>query len=39
VRVGRPGPDSDAPSAFIGFNLRFRTLARAQVIVEYATPA
>lgn len=33
------GPDSDATPAVVGFNLRFHTLARAQVIAEYAAPA
>ncbi|MFB7273337.1 YbhB/YbcL family Raf kinase inhibitor-like protein [Streptomyces sp. NPDC056244] len=33
------GPDSDASPAFVGFNLRFHALARAQLIGEYATPA
>ena len=33
------GPDSDASPAFVGFNLRFHTLARAQLIGEYAIPA
>ncbi|MEW2395132.1 YbhB/YbcL family Raf kinase inhibitor-like protein [Streptomyces sp. NPDC046862] len=29
------GPDSDASPAVVGFNLRFHTLARAQLIGEY----
>jgi Raf kinase inhibitor-like YbhB/YbcL family protein len=33
------GIDSDATPAFVGFNLRFHTLARAQLIGEYAAPA
>lgn len=33
------GPDSDATPAFVGFNLRFHTLARAELIGEYAAPA
>ncbi|MGZ2361156.1 YbhB/YbcL family Raf kinase inhibitor-like protein [Streptomyces sp. 372A] len=33
------GPDSDTPPAAVGFNLRFHTLARAQLIAEYAEPA
>ncbi|MGA4842825.1 YbhB/YbcL family Raf kinase inhibitor-like protein [Streptomyces sp. G45] len=33
------GPDSDASPAVVGFNLRFHTLARAQVIAEYAAVA
>ncbi|MGC5362731.1 YbhB/YbcL family Raf kinase inhibitor-like protein [Streptomyces sp. DT24] len=32
------GPDSDASPAAVGFNLRFHTLGRAQLIGEYATP-
>ncbi|KIF70506.1 hypothetical protein HY68_21060 [Streptomyces sp. AcH 505] len=33
------GPDSAASPAFVGFNLRFHTLARAQLVGEYAAPA
>jgi Raf kinase inhibitor-like YbhB/YbcL family protein len=33
------GPDSAATPAVVGFNLRFHTLARAQLIGEYAAPA
>ncbi|GHJ38561.1 YbhB/YbcL family Raf kinase inhibitor-like protein [Streptomyces sp. TS71-3] len=33
------GPDADATPAFVGFNLRFHTLARAQLVGEYAAPA
>jgi Raf kinase inhibitor-like YbhB/YbcL family protein len=33
------GADEDASPAFVGFNLRFHTLARAQLIGEYAAPA
>ncbi|MGW0907579.1 YbhB/YbcL family Raf kinase inhibitor-like protein [Streptomyces sp. NPDC002853] len=33
------GPDSDASPAVIGFNLRFHTVGRAQVLAEYAAPA
>ncbi|MEU2557722.1 YbhB/YbcL family Raf kinase inhibitor-like protein [Streptomyces longispororuber] len=33
------GPDADATPAFVGFNLRFHTLARAHVVAEYAAPA
>ncbi|MET9498971.1 YbhB/YbcL family Raf kinase inhibitor-like protein [Streptomyces sp. NPDC006552] len=33
------GIDSDASPAVVGFNLRFHTLARAQVVAEYAAPA
>ena len=32
------GPDADASPAVVGFNLRFHTLARGQVIAEYAAP-
>jgi Raf kinase inhibitor-like YbhB/YbcL family protein len=33
------GPDADASPAFVGFNLRFHTIARAQLIGEYENPA
>ncbi|MET9934045.1 MULTISPECIES: YbhB/YbcL family Raf kinase inhibitor-like protein [unclassified Streptomyces] len=33
------GPDGDASPAVVGFNLRFHTLGRAQLIGEYAAPA
>jgi phosphatidylethanolamine-binding protein (PEBP) family uncharacterized protein len=33
------GPDSDTSPAAVGFNLRFHTLGRAQLIGEYAEPA
>ncbi|MFC7796944.1 YbhB/YbcL family Raf kinase inhibitor-like protein [Streptomyces cinereoruber] len=33
------GPDADASPAAVGFNLRFHTLGRAQLIGEYAAPA
>lgn len=33
------GPDEDASPAAVGFNLRFHTLARAQLIGEYESPA
>ncbi|WP_369212947.1 YbhB/YbcL family Raf kinase inhibitor-like protein [Streptomyces flavofungini] len=33
------GPDSDTPPAAVGFNLRFHTLARAQLVAEYGAPA
>ncbi|MEV8288861.1 YbhB/YbcL family Raf kinase inhibitor-like protein [Streptomyces niveus] len=33
------GPDSDASPAYVGFNLRFHTLARARLIGEYAAAA
>ncbi|WP_406288912.1 YbhB/YbcL family Raf kinase inhibitor-like protein [Streptomyces sp. NBC_00209] len=33
------GPDSDASPAVVGFNLRFHTVGRAQLVAEYAEPA
>ncbi|WP_329032543.1 YbhB/YbcL family Raf kinase inhibitor-like protein [Streptomyces sp. NBC_01725] len=33
------GPDSDASPAVVGFNLRYHTLARAQLIGEFTAPA
>lgn len=33
------GPDSDVSPAAVGFNLRFHTLGRAQLVGEYAAPA
>ncbi len=33
------GPDENASPAAVGFNLRFHTLARAQLIGEYEVPA
>jgi len=33
------GPDADATPASVGFNLRFHTIARAQLIGEYEVPA
>jgi Raf kinase inhibitor-like YbhB/YbcL family protein len=33
------GPDADASPAVVGFNLRFHTIARAQLIGEYENPA
>lgn len=33
------GPDGDASPAVVGFNLRFHTLGRAQLIAEYEIPA
>ncbi|MEV1010543.1 YbhB/YbcL family Raf kinase inhibitor-like protein [Streptomyces sp. NPDC049881] len=35
----RLGPDQDASPAFVGFNLRFHTVARAQLVGEYEVPA
>jgi Raf kinase inhibitor-like YbhB/YbcL family protein len=36
VDTEKLGPDPDASPAVVGFNLRFHTLARAQLIGEYA---
>ncbi|MFD8423969.1 YbhB/YbcL family Raf kinase inhibitor-like protein [Streptomyces sp. NPDC059466] len=33
------GPDAEASPAYVGFNLRFHTLARAHLMGEYAAPA
>jgi Raf kinase inhibitor-like YbhB/YbcL family protein len=33
------GPDAEVSPAVVGFNLRFHTLARAQLMGEYASPA
>ncbi|MER5779691.1 YbhB/YbcL family Raf kinase inhibitor-like protein [Streptomyces sp. NPDC002039] len=33
------GPDADVSPAVVGFNLRFHTLGRAQLIGEYEAPA
>ncbi|MET9321490.1 YbhB/YbcL family Raf kinase inhibitor-like protein [Streptomyces sp. NPDC003038] len=33
------GPGSDVSPAVVGFNLRFHTLGRAQLIAEYESPA
>lgn len=33
------GPDAEASPAVVGFNLRFHTLARAQLVGEYEIPA
>ncbi|TJZ51226.1 YbhB/YbcL family Raf kinase inhibitor-like protein [Streptomyces piniterrae] len=33
------GPDADVSPAVVGFNLRFHTLGRAQLIAEYEVPA
>ncbi|MER5769962.1 YbhB/YbcL family Raf kinase inhibitor-like protein [Streptomyces sp. NPDC001985] len=35
----RLGPDAEVSPAVVGFNLRFHTLGRAQLIGEYASPA
>ncbi|MGA5171270.1 MULTISPECIES: YbhB/YbcL family Raf kinase inhibitor-like protein [Streptomyces] len=39
VDTEKLGPDADASPAVVGFNLRFHTLARAQLIGHYAEPA
>ncbi|MCF3963191.1 YbhB/YbcL family Raf kinase inhibitor-like protein [Streptomyces fuscigenes] len=39
VDTEKLGPDSDASPAFVGFNLRYHTLGRGQLIGEYAAPA
>jgi Raf kinase inhibitor-like YbhB/YbcL family protein len=39
VDVEKLGPDADASPAVVGFNLRFHTLARAQLIALYEVPA
>ncbi|MFI8366614.1 YbhB/YbcL family Raf kinase inhibitor-like protein [Streptomyces sp. NPDC085466] len=39
VDTEKLGPDADTPPAAVGFNLRFHTLGRAQLIAEYAAPA
>ncbi|MYT29163.1 YbhB/YbcL family Raf kinase inhibitor-like protein [Streptomyces sp. MspMP-M5] len=33
------GPDADASPAVVGFNLRFHTIGRAQLVGEYEVPA
>ncbi|WP_328539528.1 YbhB/YbcL family Raf kinase inhibitor-like protein [Streptomyces sp. NBC_00344] len=39
VDTEKLGIDADTPPAAVGFNLRFHTLARAQLIGEYTAPA
>lgn len=39
VESERLGPDAEASPAVVGFNLRFKTLARAQLIGEHEEPA
>ncbi|WP_432096805.1 YbhB/YbcL family Raf kinase inhibitor-like protein [Streptomyces sp. bgisy100] len=39
VDTEKLGPDADASPAAVGFNLRFHTLGRAQLIGEYGAPA
>ncbi|MCT2594836.1 YbhB/YbcL family Raf kinase inhibitor-like protein [Streptomyces sp. N2-109] len=39
VDAEKLGPDADASPAVVGFNLRFRTLARAQLIGVHEVPA
>ncbi|MGW6459550.1 YbhB/YbcL family Raf kinase inhibitor-like protein [Streptomyces sp. NPDC055078] len=38
VDSGKLGPDADVSPAVVGFNLRFHTIARAQLIGEYEGP-
>lgn len=38
VDTEKLGPDSDVSPAVVGFNLRFHTLGRAQLIAEYEAP-
>ncbi|MEV8526864.1 MULTISPECIES: YbhB/YbcL family Raf kinase inhibitor-like protein [unclassified Streptomyces] len=39
VDAEKLGPDAEASPAVVGFNLRFHTLGRAQLIGEYTAPA
>ncbi|WP_433548307.1 YbhB/YbcL family Raf kinase inhibitor-like protein [Streptomyces sp. CA-294286] len=39
VDVESLGIDADTPPAAVGFNLRFHTLGRAQLVAEYEAPA
>lgn len=39
VDTEKLGPDSDVSPAVVGFNLRFHTIARAQLVGEYEVPA
>jgi Raf kinase inhibitor-like YbhB/YbcL family protein len=39
VDTEKLGPDAGASPAVVGFNLRFHTIARAQLIGEYEVPA
>ena len=39
VDTEKLGPDADTSPAAVGFNLRFHTLGRAQLVGEYAAPA
>ncbi|PWI43597.1 YbhB/YbcL family Raf kinase inhibitor-like protein [Streptomyces sp. ICBB 8177] len=39
VDTDKLGPDADATPAVVGFNLRFHTLGRAQLVAEYGEPA
>ncbi|MFE9572230.1 YbhB/YbcL family Raf kinase inhibitor-like protein [Streptomyces sp. NPDC006692] len=39
VDAEKLGPDAEASPAVVGFNLRFHTLGRAQLIAEYTAPA
>ncbi|WP_327357120.1 YbhB/YbcL family Raf kinase inhibitor-like protein [Streptomyces sp. NBC_01304] len=39
VDTEKLGPDADTSPAAVGFNLRFHTLARAQLVGEYTAPS
>jgi Raf kinase inhibitor-like YbhB/YbcL family protein len=39
VDTEKLGPDADASPAAVGFNLRFHTLGRAQLVAEYEVPS
>ncbi|MFD6420276.1 YbhB/YbcL family Raf kinase inhibitor-like protein [Streptomyces sp. NPDC060194] len=39
VDTEKLGPDEDTPPAAVGFNLRFHTLARGNLLAEYEAPA
>ncbi|WP_433888632.1 YbhB/YbcL family Raf kinase inhibitor-like protein [Streptomyces sp. CA-111067] len=39
VDTEKLGPDADATPAFVGFNLRFHAIGRAQLVAEYEVPA
>lgn len=38
VDTEKLGPDADATPAFVGFNLRFHAIGRAQLVGEYGQP-
>jgi Raf kinase inhibitor-like YbhB/YbcL family protein len=39
VDTEKLGPDADASAAYVGFNLRFHAIGRAQLVAEYEVPA